>query len=197
MIKDLLDKQIEDRQIEFKYFVTIPYRFKQLNLEEVQRDNKEVRRSLRSFYNYPLKIWFFCEVHKDPDSRHYGGFHRHLLVEDIPSERWRNPSKRMERFLQEHAPEALFTALSGGIPTDNQKISLLMRVIRLSPSVPNGLLGLRVDPIHDLNGVLGYCLKQAGKDLSIADVVDVAASDMDLTSTDWNGALKRQEAIPC
>ena len=196
MIQDTLNKLIEDCSIEFKYFVTIPYRFKQTDLRQVQRDNKGLRRTIRDFYQYPIRTWFFNEVHTDPVSRHFGGFHRHLLVEDIPSERWRTPSKRMERFLSEHDAEALFTALSGGIPTDTQKIALLKRVLRLHSSVPNGTLGVVVKPITELNGVLGYCLKQVGKDLSIADVVDLTASDMDLTTGDWNARNPRQEALP-
>ena len=196
MIQDTLNKLIEDCSIEFKYFVTIPYRFKQTDLRQVSSDNKGLRRTIRDFYQYPVRTWFFNEVHTDPDSRHFGGFHRHLLVEDIPSERWRTPSKRMERFLSEHDAEALFTALSGGIPTDTQKVALLKRVLRLHSSVPNGTLGVVVKPINELNGVLGYCTKQVGKDLSIADVIDLTASDMDLTTGDWNARNPRQEALP-
>ena len=196
MIQDTLNKLIEECSIDVKYFVTIPYRFKQTDLRQVNSDNRGLRRTIRDFYQYPIRTWFFNEVHTDPDSRHFGGFHRHLLVEDIPSERWRTPSRRMERFLSEHDAEALFTALSGGIPTDNQKIALLKRVLRLHPSVPNGTLGVVVKPITELNGVLGYCLKQAGRDLSIADVIDLTASDMDLTTGDWNARNPRQEALP-
>ena len=197
MIQDTLNRFIEDGGIEFKYFVTIPYRFKQLNLDQVHCDNKGLRRTLRDFYQYPIRTWFFCEVHKDPASRHFGGFHRHLLVEDFPPECWRTPSKRMERFLAEHDAEALLTALSGGTPTDNQKIALLKRVLRLHPSVPNGTLGVDVKPITELNGVLGYCLKQAGRDLSIADVIDLTASDMDLTADEWNERNPRHERVSC
>ena len=196
MIKDTLNKLIEDCSIEFKYFVTIPYRYKQTDLRQVQRDNKGLRRTIRDFYQYPIRTWFFTEMHTDPNSKHFGGFHRHLLVEDIPPERWRTPSRRMERFLSEHDAEALFTALSGGIPTDTKKVALLKRVLRLHPSVPNGTLGVVVKPITELNGVLGYCLKQAGKDISIADVIDLTASDMDLTTGDWNARNPRQEALP-
>ena len=194
MIKDTLKKLIEDCSIEFKYFVTIPYRYKQTDLRQVQRDNRGLRRTIRDFYQYQIRTWFFTEMHTDPDSKHFGGFHRHMLVEDCPPERWKNPSKRMERFLAEHNAEALFTALSGGIPADTQKIALLKRVLRLHPSVPNGTLGVVVKPITELNGVLGYCLKQAGKDISIAEVIDLTASDMDLTTGEWNARNPRQKA---
>ena len=195
MIENTLNQLIEDCGIEFKYFVTIPYRFKQTDLRQVQHDNRSLRRTIRNFYEYPIRIWFFNEIHTDPDSRHFMGFHRHLLVEDCPPERWITPSRRMERFLAEQDAEALFTALSGGTPTDTQKIALLKRVLRLHPSVPNGLLGVDVKLITDLKGVLGYCLKQAGKDLSIADVIDLTASDMTLSAGIWNDRQPRQKAL--
>ena len=193
MIQDTLNKLIEDCSIEFKYFVTIPYRFKQTDLRQVHSDNRGLRRTIRDFYQYQIRTWFFTEMHTDPDSKHFGGFHRHLLVEDIPPERWRTPSKRMERFLSEHDAEALFTALSGGIPTDNQKVVLLKRVLRLHSSVPNGTLGVVVKPITELNGVLGYCLKQAGREISIADVVDLNASDLDLSNKIWKTISRKTE----
>ena len=194
MIQDTLNKLIEDCSIEFKYIETIPYRFKQTDLRQVCSDNRGLRRTIRNFYQYPIRTWFFNEVHTDPDSRHFGGFHRHLLVEDCPPERWRTPSKRMERFLSGDMKHSSLPYR--GKPTDNQKIALLKRVLRLHPSVPNGTLGVVVKPITELNGVLGYCLKQAGRDLSIADVIDLTASDMDLTTGDWNARNPRQEALP-
>ena len=163
-------------------------------MDRVHSRHKELRRSIRNFYGEPVKCWFFNEVHTHPDHPHYGGFHTHLLLEDCSPDRWKHPSRRMERFLQDKDPEALFAALSGAEPTDIQKIALLKRVLRLHPSVPNGNLGVVVKPISDLNGVLGYCLKQAGRDLSIADVIDLTASDMDLTADNWNERLARQEA---
>ena len=36
-----------------------------------------------------------------------------------------------------------------------------------------------VKPISDLNGVLGYCLKESGREISIADVIDLTESDID------------------
>ena len=193
MIKDALNKLTRNCGIKFKYFVTIPYHYKQTDLRQVQRDNRGLRRTIRDFYQYPIRTWFFTEMHTDPESKHFGGFHRHMLVEDCPPERWRTPSKRMERFLSEHDAEALFTALSGGTPTDTQKVALLKRVLRLHSSVPNGTLGVVVKPITELNGVLGYCLKQAGKDISIADVVDLNASDLDLSNEIWKMISRERE----
>ena len=167
-------------------------------MDRVHSRHKGLRRSIRNFYAEPVKCWFFNEIHTHPDHPHHGGFHTHLLVEDCSPNRWKHPSKRMERFLQDKDPEALFAALSGASPTDSQKIALLKRVLRLHPLVPNGLLGVDVKPIHDLHGLIGrggYCLKQKGLDQSIADVIDLTASDMDLTTGDWNENRPRQQAL--
>ena len=195
---------VVEKDFKFKYFITFSFYKAQAHIINQYLENRFIKKVILDFF-YPngrkpkdrMRIWFFNEVHTDPDSRHFGGFHRHLLVEDIPSEQWRTPSKRMERFLSEHDAEALFTALSAGKPTDTQKIALLKRVLRLHPSVPNGTLGVDVKKIPELNGVLGYCLKQAGRDLSIADVVDLTASDMDLTADQWNERPSRQKALSC
>ena len=66
MIQGTLSKLIEDCCIEFKYFATIPYRFKQTDLRQVSSDNKGLRRTIRDFYQYPIRTWFFNEVHTDP-----------------------------------------------------------------------------------------------------------------------------------
>ena len=166
-------------------------------MDKVRSRHKGLRRSIRNFYAEPIKCWFFNEIHTHPDHPHCGGFHTHLLVEDCSPNRWKHPSKRMELFLQDKDPEALFAALSGASPTDTQKIALLKRVLRLHPLVPNGLLGVDVKPIHDLQGLIGrggYCIKQIGQDQSIADVIDLTASDLDLTADNWNERLTRQEA---
>lgn len=199
MLSRVLNSQISLLEIEFRYFCTITWRNKETSLDRVHRRHKELRRSIRRFYGEPLKCWWFNEVHTNPDHPHYGGFHTHLLVEDCSPYRWKNPSKRMERFLQDKDPEALFTALSGGTPADKQKIALLKRVLRLHPLVPNGLIGVDIKPIHDLNGLIGhggYCLKQIGPDQSIADIIDLTASDLDLTASQWNERNTRHKALP-
>ncbi len=199
MLSRVLNNQIRLLEIEFKYFCTITWRYKETKMDRVHSRHKALRRSIRNFYGEPVKCWFFNEIHTLPDHPHCGGYHTHLLLEDCSPNRWKNPSKRMERFLQDKDPEALFTALSGGIPTDTQKIALLKRVLRLHPLVPNGVLGVDVKPIHDLQGLIGrggYCLKQIGPDRSLADVIDFTASDMDLTTGDWNARNPRQEALP-
>ena len=89
MIKDILDKQIGLLDLKFKFFVTIPYGFKNTDISRVRRDNKKIKECLRQFYDYPVRIFFFIEQHTDPASKHFQGYHRHLLVEDLPPEKWK------------------------------------------------------------------------------------------------------------
>ena len=101
MIRQILDNQIDCLDTDFKYWVTIDWFNKQTNEAAVHSRHKELRRSIRAFYGEPIKTWWFNEVHKDPFSPHYGGYHSHAVVSDCSPERWKNPSRRMERFLSE------------------------------------------------------------------------------------------------
>ena len=102
----------------------------------------------------------------------------------------------MERFLSEKDPEALFSALSGQPVSDDSKQTLLKRVLQLSPLVPSGALGVVIKPVHDIRGLVGdYCLKQVGKELSIADVIDVFNSDLNLNNNSWDALHTRQKTL--
>ena len=65
----ILKEQIEQSGIKFKYFATITYRFKQTSLSKVSSDNAELRRTIRSFYDEPIRVWSFIEEHLDPTVR--------------------------------------------------------------------------------------------------------------------------------
>lgn len=202
MIRQILDNQIDCLDTDFKYWVTIDWFNKQTNEAAVHSRHKELRRSIRAFYGEPIKTWWFNEVHKDPFSPHYGGYHSHAVVSDCSPERWKNPSRRMERFLSEKDPETLFTALSGGDPSEERKCALLERVLRLSPKTPNGKEGVKVKPItHDVKGLVGrYCVKQIGRGLSIGEVIDESNSDLNRERwrNDWRelSTSKRSERLP-
>ena len=191
MIKDILYEQIRLNGIDFKYWVTINWRYKQSNELRVHLRHKRLRRLLRSFYQEPIRCWFFNEIHTSTASPHCGGFHTHALIEDCSPTRWKHPRKRMERFLQEAGSEVLYAALAGDTPTDEQKKSLLTRVLRLQQDVPDGWNGVDVQMIYDLDGLIGdYCLKQLGENSSITDVIDIAASDFNFTGSIANGSKR-------
>ena len=191
MIKDMLYEQIRLCGIDFKYWVTINWHYKQLNELRTHRRHKGLRRLLRHFYKEDIRCWFFNETHTSTASPHCGGFHSHALIEDCSPARWNHPPLRMQRFLQEKGSDVLFRALSGVTPTDEEKKSLLTRVLRLHKDVPNGWNGVDVQMIYDLDGLIGdYCIKQIGQDKSIADVIDVAASDFNFIGCSANGSKR-------
>ena len=192
MIKDILSNQIEQLGIDFKFFCTIPYGYKNTNISRVRSDSKEIKLFLREFYGFPVRVWFFVEQHTDPASNHFQGYHRHLLVEDLPPERWRKVSMPVERDLLSNDPTALFAVRMGGDVTDQQKAGLLKRVLHRCKSVPGGTLAVDVRPITDVVGLLAYCTKQCGKELPATDVFDEDNSDIDPKKywSDWDESSK-------
>ena len=201
MIKELLNNQIQHLGIKFKYFGTINSSYKQTNIHRVRCRHRELRNSIRRFYNEPIRFFFFVERHDTPGLSHHGGLHTHFLMEDCSPDRWKCPSKRMEQFLAEKDPEALFSALSGSEPSDESKVALLKRVVRMVPGVPLGWNGVDIQVINDQEGILRYCSKQAGKQLPATDVIDETNSDIDLDLYwhDWNEYSKqhhRHEVLP-
>ena len=193
MIKELLNNQVQHLDIKFKYFGTINSHYKQTNIHRVRSRHRELRNSIRRFYNEPIRFFFFVEHHDTPGLSHHGGFHTHFLMEDCSPARWKCPSKRMERFLEEKDPEALFSALSGSEPSDESKVALLKRVVRMVPGVPLGWNGVDIQVINDQEGILRYCSKQAGKQLPATEVIDETNSDIDLDLNwhDWNEYSKQ------
>jgi len=189
MIKELLNNQIQHLGIKFKYFGTINSSYKQTNIHRVRSRHRELRNSIRFF--------FFVERHDTPGLSHHGGLHTHFLMEDCSPERWRCPSKRMEKFLEEKDPEALFLALSGSEPSDESKVALLKRVVRMVPGVPLGWNGVDIQVINDQEGILRYCSKQAGKQLPCTEVIDETNSDIDLDLywQNWNERTNLIQAL--
>ena len=87
-IKPLI-KQISLNDISPKFFLSSVYP-KRTSYEIVQRHNKEIRRTIRKFFKSDIKMIFFLEKHLDPDTDNFLGFHRHVLIEDAPEDRWNN-----------------------------------------------------------------------------------------------------------
>ena len=192
-IKPLLE-QIRLNDLSFKFFISSVY-WTPTSYDVVQKHNKEIRRTIRSFFKDDIRMWFFIEKHQEGDR-----FHRHILLEDASSSRWKEPTTRMQNFLMED-PESFFACTLGNGLNDSQKMELLKKVFRLLPFIPNGQSGLDIRPIHNLEKLTAYCSKQFEAVKPAYEVLDPVSSDMDITyllthkqdGTHWK---TRHEAIP-
>ena len=192
-IQPLLE-QIRLNDLSFKFFVSSVY-WSSTSYDVVQKHNKEIRRTIRSFFKDDIRMWFFIEKHQEGDR-----FHRHILLEDAPSSRWKNPTSRMRNFLMED-PESFFACTLGNGLNDLQKMEILKKVFRLLPFIPNGQGGLDIRPIHNLEKLTAYCSKQFEYVKPAYEILDPVSSDMDIAyllthkqdGTHWK---TRYEAIP-
>tara|TARA_B100001996_G_scaffold248603_1_gene192661 strand:- start:611 stop:1261 length:651 start_codon:yes stop_codon:yes gene_type:complete len=182
--------QVLERSISFKYFITIPYHHKQTNYNKVIDDNRFLKLKIRRFFKEGLRMIFFVEKHTNPSSKHYLGYHRHILLENIPNEKWISPTPCMKSFLQNISPDALLSCRQNNDQCDLYKEAVLNQVIRLINSVPNGLKGLDVRSIHDLETLLGYCTKQSGLILPASEAIDIFNSDIDCSEFVKDGLQK-------
>ena len=174
-----LFNQVLERSISFKYFITIVYHRHQSNYQHVVQDNRVLKLRIRRFFKEGLRMIFFIEKHTNPSGNHYLGYHRHILLENIPDSKWISPTSCMQSFLQKISPDALLTCRQNNDQSELYKVALLTQVIRLTNSVPNGSKGLDVRPIHDIEKLLGYCTKQVGVYLPPSDAIDLINSDID------------------
>ena len=116
-----LIKEIKSKNLCFKFFISSVY-WSSTPYVVVQRHNREIRRTIRSFYKENIRMWFFIEKHKESNS-----WHRHILMEDASKDRWEYPTTRMRNFLIE-GPEVYFASTIGSGITSQQKMELLKRV---------------------------------------------------------------------
>jgi len=187
-----LFEDVLNNGISFKYFITIPYYYKQTNYKKVKEDNKKLRAKIRRFFKEDLRMCFFIERHPDPSSKHHLGFHRHILLEEIPSSKWISPTTSMITFLNKISPDARYEVASQSGISDLNKTALLKRVCRLCKSVPNGLIGLDIRPIYDIHRLLGYCTKQSGTLMPHDAVIDRDNSDI---GNAWLNQIEDQISI--
>ena len=183
-----LEEVIKIHQLNFKYWITItPYKFVPNNeqgREIIHKENQFLRRHLRKFFKYDLKIWFFTEEYKDSSSKHIGGLHRHILLEDLPNGYWDKLTlpRGVDRFLLQRFPDIYFDLQYGNIPTYKQKEQLLNSVCRLCNQVGNGNKCLVIKPVHNLHKLIGYSTKQIGENNqnnwnNSAQIIDFENSD--------------------
>ena len=168
-----LIKEINLKNLCFEFFISSVY-WAPTPYEVVQRHNREIRRTIRSFYKENIRMWFFIEKHKESNS-----WHRHILMEDASKDRWKYPTTRMRNFLIEN-PEVYFASTIGSGITNQQKMELLNRVFRLMPFIPNGRSGLDIRSIHNLEKLTAYCTKQFEIVKHAYEIIDPVSSDIDI-----------------
>jgi hypothetical protein len=193
-VVETLSQQISDNDLEFYWFITLEYHYKNTDLNKVRSDNKRFRYTIRKFFKSNIRMWFFNEKHHTSD-KIKGGYHRHILMESIPEDCWKTRSNQMDRFLLELDPEILFGISLGKVnPTCTQEKNLLDKVIRgFNNSLPNGKDGVDIRLITKdkggVSGLLEYNTKDSWKyGERIEEVIDWENSDcLDI------GLLARQQ----
>ena len=158
-VVETLSQQISDNGLDFYWYITINYYYKNTDLNKVRSDNKRFRYVIRKFFKSDIKFLFFNERNRE-SGKMKGGYHRHILMESIPLDCWQTRSNQMDRFLLELDPEILFGISLGKVnPTCTQQKNLLDKVIRgFNKSLPNGKDGVDIRVIsEDKGGVSGLC----------------------------------------
>ena len=174
----LLQDTIESNGIEFKYFLTLLYWFKMDDIDRVVEDNRHLKKVIQSFCNDEVKMLFFTEKHLDPDSPFFGGFHRHILLEDIPESKWKKPSSQMKRWMNEVTEKEIkkYHHLSD-VRFIPPRMALIHKVVKgLHHSTPNGFKGLKLLPVNNVDGLLSYCTKQNRNNIPHEYVIDTKNS---------------------
>ena len=79
---------VDDKQLNFRYFITLTFYKAQTNIINQYVDNKHIKKVILDFF-YPnkkphnrIRIWFFVERHQE------GTLHLHLLMEGIDGLTW-------------------------------------------------------------------------------------------------------------
>lgn len=179
-IKPLKDV-LRTHGISFKYFVTIsPYNFIADNnsgRNYCTRENKFLKTKIKRFFKSGIRFAFFTERYSDRTSKHYGGLHRHFLMEEISEHRWKNPTNSMLNFFEKFAPEAIFAERFNEDISPLHKEELIKRVCRLCNQTPTGNKGIDIRPIHNQEKLLGYCSKQMKSKDDFMKVLDIENSD--------------------
>ena len=172
-----LQHSIKEQGIEFKYFITLDYYKPIEDIDKVLLDNRHLKKTIRSFFKSDMRMFFFIEKHlKDPTSKFFGTFHRHILVESPPETIWKNPWERLERFMLELSPEMVF-ACKFDRPSEEQIMQLLKKVISgHNNKIPNGNKGSKYLPVSYVDGLLSYCTKQNRNNIPHEYVIDTMNS---------------------
>ena len=181
-VERILLNHIKENGIKIKYLLTCDYFYKQRDYNKVLLDNKHLRKTIRKLYKDDIRMLFFIEKHTNPESNHYGGYHRHILIEDASENRWLEPSNgMMALMLNLDACSAFGMKMARQEPSPELKEKLLAKATRdFNRSVPNGYLGTDVKPLTEerggITGLIHYLTKQVDLVHPAYEVVDIANS---------------------
>ena len=124
-VVETLSQQISDNDLEFYWYITLEYHYKNTDLNKVRSDNKRFRYTIRKFFKSNIRMWFFNERHHT-SGKIKGGYHRHILMESLPLDCWQTRSRQMDQFLLELDPEILFgISLGKVVPSCSEQTDLL------------------------------------------------------------------------
>ena len=184
-VQRILLDQINASGIEYMYFVSIDYHFKQKDYNRVIEDNRFKRRKLRTFFKADIHMIDIIEKHRKETSKNYGGYHRHSILEKIPDECWTNPTNSMMTFMLKLNHEAAIGMKMGQHPPKEIKEQFISKVCRdLNRSIPNGYTGTQTEAIEDykggIKGLIEYLTKDVDIDHPAYEVID-PSSDIDFT----------------
>ena len=182
-VVETLSQQIHDNDLEFYWYITLEYHYKNTDLNKVRSDNQRFRYTIRKFFKSNIRMWFFNEKHHTSD-KIKGGYHRHILMESLPLDCWQTRSRQMDQFLLELDPEILFgISLGKVVPSCSEQTDLLDKVIRgFNNTLPNGKDAVDIQPISEekggVSGLLEYNTKDSWKyGERIEEVIDWENSD--------------------
>ena len=180
-----LQEQASSNGIEFKFFSTVNYHYRNTNHKKVAEDNERIRYVLRKVFGCNIRFFFFIERHTNPEEKCFGGYHKHILIEQIPAQCWHQPTSSLQNFMLKVAPEMVFAGRFNQEPHQHHQNALVTLVVRsLCKNVPNGILGMYTEAVTNTAGALVYCTKQFnmhkfGKLHKWYEVLDTKNSDCD------------------
>lgn len=194
-IKPLL-QEINKKEIEFNYFVSLDYPRRTSNYNKVIKDNQVLKSELHKFFGSELRCLFFVEKHTGVGA-HSGFYHRHILIEE-PS----LSTREIQTYLLNRDSEGLFEMNMNGGLSEERILKMMEHALRSSKTTCNSRKGVHVTKIKsNLSRVLAYSSKQFERFHPSYEVLDPTSSDIDCSHflryrQDGLGYETRQDYLP-
>ena len=180
-IQPLLD-QIHSQGMDFKYFLTHAYPYKNVYWKKTVSNNSRIKQILRKFAKYDLKCLFFIEKHKEGQRR--GGYHVHVLLEDPYKYASMKPSRIVRSVLNQ-----TYSDVASNNNYDFKDRLIRNALVKHVQSVADYEDSIRILPIGELDQRVSYCTKQFWTNsMEPSDVVDFKISNIDanIIRRSWN-----------